>query len=597
MIRMLTLIASLVTCSATALNAADPVAPEKKAELAQKAYLVFKDSCHTCHGGTAQKSGNVVVLNHGNLVASRPSDDVPFITPGDLGKSLIWDHVDSGYMPQSGSPQAKAFTPEKKETLKQWILAGAPAWKSRDLKAVSDLVLLKAIREHLLAQRGDDATFIRYFSLAPLHNNPLIGEEELRLHRAALSKVVNSLSLQNEMILPQSVPGTEESLFAIDIRKVGWNRKRLWFKLTGLHPYGLDLDQHKDEALADVAKAVRRLTGHDDQFLIRADWFIVTATRPPLYHEFLDIPTNLRELERTLRVELFQNIRDTTEGNLLAARAGFSQSGVSKQNRLVERHELPGGGYYWISYDFKPRKAKADLVRFPLGPKFTGNPFEQLAFDHDGGEVIFSLPNHLQAYVLADHEGKRLDGPAPADIVFDRSAISGLPAIVNGISCFNCHKDGMIRFEDEVRTAGVLGGDALQKLRDLYPPRETMRKLVDQDRQRFLAALDKACGPFLKVGEDAGKTIDAFPEPVGRVAERYQTDLGPTEVACELGLDSADQLRLILPTNKELLKLGLGALAADPAGTMKRDKWETIGGSSLFQFVRAALGRGEVPVN
>jgi serine/threonine-protein kinase len=574
-------------------------AQETPDALAQKAYAVLKESCNACHGGTGQQSGKVVVLNHGNLVATRPGSETPFVTPGKPDDSLLWQYVESGYMPQSGSAQADAFKPERKEILKKWIDAGAPAWKVRQVKPVDDRAILDAIRTHLLTVRSDDAKHLRYFSFASLQNSEQLGEEELRLHRAALSKAINSLTWERTVVLPRAVPGTQESVFFVDLRKLGWDQKGVWRKAAAAHPYGLAFDEARDDTLAELAKNVKRLAGHDEQLVLRADWFIVNATRPPLYHDILGLPKNLSDLERDPRIQLDfeKHFRDTTADRQLLARAGFAQSGVSRQNRLVERHDLPNGGFWWISYDFKPRKAKGDLVRFPLGPKFAANSFDKFAFDHDGGELIFSLPNGLQAYLLVDAKGNRLDDFAPADVVFDKSAISGLPGIINGLSCMNCHKDGMIRFEDEIRTSDALGGEALQKIRDLYPTRETMRKLVDQDRTKFLASLETVVGPFLKVGDDAKRSIETFPEPIGRVAERYNTDLGPTEVALELSLSGASELQIVIRNNRDLLRFGLGPLAAPSPGTLKRDKWETVEGFSLFQRVRQSLGRGEVPVN
>lgn len=566
-------------------------------ELAQQAYEVLKTACHQCHGGSAQKSGGVTVLNHGSLIATRAGDETPFVTPGQLEKSLLWEYVESGYMPQSGTPQATAFRQEDKEILKRWIAAGAPAWATRQVKPLDDRQVLTAIREHLLSARTDDTPYFRYFSLTHLHNNELIGEEELRLHRAALSKAINSMSWERGIVLPKAVPGTQESVFVIDLRQLAWQKRKLWRSVLEAYPYGMLQDETKDETLAELAKGVQRLAGHDELLVVRADWFIVTATRPPLYHEFLELPQQLSVLEDRVGLKWKHNFESTNADRQLLARGGFAQSGVSKQNRLVERHDLPTKGYWWISYDFLPRRARGDLVRFPLGPRFADNPFNEFAFDHDGGEVIFSLPNGLQAYLLVDAQGRRLDGPAPADVVFDKVAIAGLPAIINGLSCMNCHKDGMIRFEDEVRTSEAVGGRALQRVKDLYPPRDVMRKLVDKDRAEFLAALDQVCGPFLKLGDAAGKDITQFPEPIGRVAERYQTDLGPTDVALELGLADAGELRTIIRNNRQLLRFGLGTLASDPPGTMKRDRWEALEGFSLYQVVRQALGRGEIPTN
>jgi hypothetical protein len=52
-----------------------------------------------------------------------------------------------------------------------------------------------------------------------------------------------------------------------------------------------------------------------------------------------------------------------------------------------------------------------------------------------------------------------------------------------------------------------------------------MDPLIDHDRSRYVAALDKACGVFLKVGEDVEKTmLDFTEEPIGTSARNYQKD-------------------------------------------------------------------------
>ena len=41
---------------------------------------------------------------------------------------------------------------------------------------------------------------------------------------------------------------------------------------------------------------------------VRADWFIATASRPPLYHELLQLPETERELEQQLHMNLQADI-------------------------------------------------------------------------------------------------------------------------------------------------------------------------------------------------------------------------------------------------------------------------------------------------
>src|SRR5262249_42645988 len=114
----------------------------------------------------------------------------------------------------------------------------------------------------------------------------------------------------------------------------------------------------------------------------RGDWFVAAASHPPLYHEVLELPLNEKELEKQLRVDVAGDIRSER-----VARAGFNGSGVSRNNRLVERHES-GYGAYWKSYDFASNAGQKNLFGVPLGPGTAVNNFA-----HDGGEIIFNLPN------------------------------------------------------------------------------------------------------------------------------------------------------------------------------------------------------------
>ena len=421
---------------------------------------MLKTRCHRCHGGKDQKTPGLDVLRRETLVLKRGEGDgaYAFVVPGQPDASVLWQHVESDYMPQSGSQEAKEMTAAERETLKQWIAAQAPFPKRREVVFRTEADSLKAIRDFVLKNRADDRPYLRFFSLAHLANNEDLLEEDLRLHRAALSKLINSVSLESKLVLPQPVPETNETIYCVDLRKLGWDKRDLWKEILKQYPYGLKFDSVRDEDIREIAKDLIQFSGSDLPY-VRAHWFIVAAAQPPLYHTLLDLPRHLHELEHRLGVPFVENFRTANASNPRLARAGFARSGVSQQNRLVERHETTTGLYYWISYDFKPRKARGDLVRFPLGPKFDGNPHNRFAFDQDGGEAIFSLPNGMQAYLLVNAKGERLDDPAPADVVNDSRSIAGTPALVNGISCMNCHRRGMIgNFRDEIRGAGAVGG-------------------------------------------------------------------------------------------------------------------------------------------
>ncbi|WP_437231086.1 c-type cytochrome domain-containing protein [Planctomicrobium sp. SH661] len=581
---------AIILCLPSAVAAAADAIPDQK--LAEQAYQILKERCSRCHGGSARQAG-LDVLNRDILVQKRgdPGSEVTFISPGSVERSLLADSIEGGedsYMPLSGSPEAETMTTEEKKTLRQWIAAGAPFPERAVREFLSEKQIYQAMSDYLSRLRSEERRETRFYSLANLSNNPSVTELDLRLYRAALSKAINSLSLEREIVLPKALPNTGDAIYAINLHQLGWDQGELWNEIIKYYPYGLKYGFVKDEELRQLAINVMELCGADLPYL-RADWFIVSATQPPLYHTMLDIPDTLEGLETQLRLNLKQNFL-----NDRVKRSGYAKSGVSHQNRLLERHTSPGTPYFWISYDFLPRQPKADLVRFPLGPQFSGHPFPDQAFQHDGGEIIWSLPNGMQGYMLVNGTGKRIDA-GPVEVVFDRAAILGTPAIVNGISCMYCHRKGMIsEFRDEIRDGDAVGGNPYRKVQEIYPPHEEMQKLVRQDEQLFVRSLEQVMGPFLLVGDDAGKSVADFPEPIGKVAELYSRDLTPREVALELGLERVEDLTAVIRTNRELLRYGLGPLAQDPPGTLKREKWETRDGASLMQFVAMQLRLGMI---
>ena len=69
------------------------------------------------------------------------------------------------------------------------------------------------------------------------------------------------------------------------------------------------------------------------------------------------------------------------------ARAAFNGSGVSRNNRLIERHASLFGAY-WKSYDFANSSGQKNLYVFPLGPVFKDNPYDRYAFNLKVGNLL-----------------------------------------------------------------------------------------------------------------------------------------------------------------------------------------------------------------
>ena len=574
---VLTLALGLASAFGTPVQSAETDA----ATIAVRARTVLKQHCARCHHGNGSEGGDFDVLKDKTMTADRVGDK-PYVIPGKPSESYLLQRVERGSMP----PKSISNRPSAadKAALRRWIETGAPAFPATEARPhVSQRAVLEIVRKDLRDADPDARRFRRYFTLAHLHNNPKLHDADLRIHRAALSKAVNSLSWKPRLVLPRAID-QEQTVFVLDLRELDWDKKNLWTEVVKAYPYGLAFDNQLDAGLRDLDAETARLANSEIP-IVRADWFVATATRPPLYHTLLQLPKTAGELETKLGVDVAQNfLRDKL------ARAGFRASGVSAQNRLVERHEAEHGAY-WKSYDFKPGNPKSDLAQFPLGPAFQGNPFDKQAFTHDGGEIIFNLPNGLQGYLLVDGKDNRID-QGPEEVVNDSLRTSGTPAIVNGLSCMACHGQGLRPVKDQIRAGAGVFDDAQRKVERLYPRAERMNVLVREDSERFLRALEKATGPFLRTAAEKNKNLGEYPEVVGEAARLYRlVDLDLTTVALELDFAKPEELREAIEQNPRLREMGLAPLLQEN-GVVKRQDWEALGGHTLFQRIALELGKG-----
>lgn len=574
---------ALTAIAAMTLPVAAQDAPK---QLAASARTVLRQYCHRCHHGTGSDGGfEWDVLKHSDLVKT-PDYDKPLVIAGKPEESLLVERaVRRKNMPPRKHPEQPSAA--DRETLEKWVKAGAPAFEVTTAAARKPVTLtdvLTAVRDHL-AKARDNRDSLRFFTLHHLHNNPELSDDDLNLVRAALSKSLNSLHDRPRVVLPRAVDAAQ-TVFFVDVADLGWDRDKRWNAVLEAYPYGLRFRNHPDRALRDLDQDITNL--NDSALpLVRADWFIATATRPPLYHALLRSPKNARDLEKQLDVDIAANFLDPRPERI--ARAAFAKSGVSGQNRLVERSEAKHGSY-WKSYDFKPDTGRAKLTRFPLGPLNLfaegKHPHAAQAFVHDGGEIIFSLPNGLQGYLLVNGKDERID-EGPIQVVGDALKTSGTPAIVTGVSCMACHKHGMIGFKDTLRTGNAVFGEAEEKVRRLYPEQSEMDKLVEQDESQYLKSLEKAVGPFLRAGANAKKPLREFAEPVGEVARTYRLGyLDLKDVAREL--DVADPKQITDAVGRRGLKeLGLEGLL--DGGVVSRLEWEAVDGVSLMQALARKL--------
>ena len=458
---------------------------------------------------------------------------------------LLGDTDNGSQMPLGQEP----LDVEAIDTIRRWIEAGAPDWDAipkpkRDF--ITTEAMLKSIHTHVTSLTDFDRSFARYFTLTHLYNAGAT-DANLRAYRIALSKLINSLSWGSEVIKPKPID-SEETIFYIDLRNYEWDIKSdKWYKIEQAYPYGVQLKSTTYTTLCEETDC--------ELPFIRADWFIATASLPPLYHEILDLPKTDRELETQLEVNVAENLKNAP--GVRVWRAGFNESGVSVNNRIVERHKSRYGAY-WKSYDFAGNVGKQNIFTHPLD------------FTHDGGEIIFNLPNGLQAYYLSTATGERLD-EAPINIVSNAGARD--PVVRNGLSCMGCHTEGMKTFEDQVRSVIEQTPnppyDKAQALR-LYAEKSTMDSLILEDIARYRRTIESAGGVF------------GGSEPIQQLVKQFEGPLDAAHAAAEVGMQTDDFLKKIRE-NSTLQNAGLLVLGIEN-GNVKRDAWE-----SQFKVVSSLL--------
>lgn len=535
----------------------EPPDPGDCVEQREATLALFVANCSGCHAGpNAQVFDYIEDLDR--LVEEGK------VEPGDPGDSLLYQLVLNDVMPKTLDP----LDDDEKQVIHDWIAECTEDPEDPDPPDPQDelgpldkpgcvgqnpfvsvdqmLVEMHDGVTNILEVDPDDQPFIRYFTLTHLWNAGYC-PAQIEGYRVSLFKLVNSLSNQPTIVKPEVIDPQRGTMYRIDLRDYGWDAA-LWELLVDKNPFAV-------EFLQDTAVSLKALTGTAVPFQM-GDWFVSDASQAPLYDQvlyervfkvkadiFADLaPLNRLDLEAFLNIAVDENVDlEKFEDVGRVARAGVQLSGVSNQNRIIERHEFLDNfsRSYWLSHDFRENIDFSNIFYHPLD------------FVAAGGEIIWTLPNGLQGYLLVDEVGDRVS-VADVEIVSNKEH-NGDP-IINGMSCMSCHYKGMRDIVDEVAPfaelqVGLFTAEELEQIENLFPPSDEFTADLKHDSEVFVASVDLTGAPLLIDGHEVT-------EIVYRAFEEQSVDLNRAAAELFLTTESLTPKVGLLPTGLQMINGG-----------------------------------------
>ncbi len=498
-----------------------------------RAYSVLAANCASCHNSILSFGGMGYVLDARQLITSGR------VIPGDANRSPLYQAIRENRMPL-GTNLGIPLDNESKRAVQRWINDGARGFPEVGVAAApitTTSAELEVIEADLRRVASNNRQFMRYVLLNHVSNNVLLSANQRTMMSQAVAKALNSVHWRSAISLPTPLVDSA-TVLRIDLRNYDISRNEWESLVANAYPYNSQYTSNSGfDEIQDLARS--------QSPVVRADWLAQQILQPQVYSRLIELGDNIEDIEERIGVDAERNIRN---GRVM--RLGFRDSGVSFSNRMIERHQGRFGPY-WKSYDFADDdRGVQNIFQNPLGPEINGGVagVDERVFQHDGGEMIFALPNGLHGYALTDAAGNYLD-VGPTEIVVDPNRRDN--TVTNSVSCFACHSSGWIRAPDEIRASisnrrNNFSNNARRAVERLYADEATIKSTFDRDIEAYRVAVEK-----LGIIAGAG-------EPVSMAALSYERDLDINQVAAELDL-SPDQLRSVIGRNSNLRNI-LGRL-------------------------------------
>jgi mono/diheme cytochrome c family protein len=494
---------------------------------------VLASNCGQCHGPALTPQQAKAGMNYINDIDRLVQTGK--IVPLNSAGSLIVQRMLKGEMPpvSSGLPRVT----DADITVVSNYIDNPTFWPGADTTARSctedgQVVdfdeLFQDVASDLRRAESRDRPFLRYISLT---NRFTAGVclDALEKDREALTKMMNMLSKRAGISEPVAV-NKDETLYRIDLRDFNWDDpvdvdgrgfNDAWEAIAENNPYAVRFEGNDAENAEDDAQT--------DFPVMFADQMLSVATIGNVYYGLIGVDSRGR-LSDFIQNDLGIDIQDDID-NGDAVRAGTTRSRISRQDRVVERHDIAvRGGVLWQAFDFKDGDTNDDIFGDPFG------------FQPGGTEAIFTLPNGMLGFIIADQNDNIVED---SDILLDTNQNNF--RAVTSVSCANCHATGFIPVVDEVGPFAVanarelrLNRDEVEQLESIYIAPEDFAKTVKDDSSGFYQRALTSAGLPIQGGD-----------PVSNVFLRFDADVTLADAAGDLGVtpdDLADALDLLDPT-------------------------------------------------
>lgn len=541
-----------------------PDDPDGCTEVKEAALDILEANCAGCHANGQNQGGFGYILDEDQLLTQGK------IVAGNAAESPLYQRIANGSMPPA---PLDPVADQDLATIQEWIntCQGEVAEECDGNEVISFDEQIQYMLDDIATVDFDDREFTRYLTLSELYNAGVC-DDKLEYYRAGISKAINALSW-DPVITPPVPIDPNETILRIDIRDYAWDADNA-FNPDGVDKWELfteEISVYGVEFVQDEAQVLQQFTEDNIPFISGMAFlhdanlsntpgdfgFDPDEAQIGGYHEMLALPANVfgqDGLEGLLNFNIQQN-----QDNFDVVRAGFFESDVSIQNRAFEMHQLGAAGQsLWLSFDFIGNGADENLFVSPLD------------FVADGGELIFNLPNGLQAYFVFNAAGERFNR-APIAVVQDITSETG--EVLNGISCHRCHTEGIKFKKDEVRDFVLNSLDFDEDTKDivseLYATEAELSANVDASAAAFKNAEARVWPNY------------QGPEPIAEGFKRQQRPVTAEILAGELGIS-----KNVLLANLGKLGPEFSVLVNDNA-TVDRDLV-----SQNFAFIICTLNLG-----